>query len=99
DPTELFGLPRATLDDLRGGDAAHNAQVTRDVLAGGQGPIRDTVLLNAAAALVAHARLEGTTTGPLVDRLTAALAHARRSIDDGAAAATLQAWATASQSR
>lgn len=97
DPAEVFGLPRATLDDLRGGDPAHNAQVTRDVLGGMAGPIRDTVLLNAAAALVAHARLAGTTSGPFTDRLAAGLEHARRSIDDGAAAATLQAWAAASQ--
>ncbi|WP_147917291.1 anthranilate phosphoribosyltransferase [Ruania zhangjianzhongii] len=97
DPAEVFGLPRATLEDLRGADPAHNAQVTRDVLAGAEGAIRDTVLLNAAAALVAHARLDGTTTGPLTDRLLAGLEHARRSIDDGAAAATLQAWVAASQ--
>ena len=97
DPTEVFGLPRATLDDLRGGDPEQNAQVTRDVLAGATGPIRDTVLLNAAAALVAHARLDGTSSGPLTDRLLAGLEHARRSIDDGAAAATLQRWAAASQ--
>lgn len=97
DPTEEFGLPRATLDDLRGGDPEQNAQVTRDVLAGATGPIRDTVLLNAAAALVAHARLDGTSSGPLTDRLIAGLEHARRSIDDGAAAATLQRWAAASQ--
>ncbi|HIZ35422.1 MAG TPA: anthranilate phosphoribosyltransferase [Candidatus Ruania gallistercoris] len=97
DPAELFGFPRATLEALRGGDPVHNAQVAREVLAGAEGPIRDTVLLNAAAALVAHGRLAGTATGPLTDRLAAGLDHARRSIDDGAAAATLESWAAASQ--
>lgn len=96
DPAETFGLPHATLDDLRGGDPERNAQVARDLLAGASGPVRDTVLLNAASALVAHARLDGTTTGSLTDRLAAGLEHARRSIDDGAAAAALQAWVAAS---
>ena len=52
DPRDL-GLPAATLDDLRGGDAGHNAAVVRTLLAGRPGPIRDAVLLNAAAAIVA----------------------------------------------
>jgi len=52
DPRSL-GLPRASVADLRGGDAAHNAGVVRSVLAGEPGPVRDIVLLNAAAALAA----------------------------------------------
>ncbi len=52
DPASI-GLPRASLDDLRGGDAAHNASVVRAVLSGERGPVRDIVLLNAAAALAA----------------------------------------------
>jgi len=52
DPLEL-GLPRATLADLRGGTPEENAGILRQVLGGEQGPRRDTVLLNAAAALVA----------------------------------------------
>jgi anthranilate phosphoribosyltransferase len=52
DPAAL-GLPPATLADLRGGDATHNAAVVRNLLAGTPGPIRDAVLLNAAAAIVA----------------------------------------------
>ena len=51
DPADL-GLPAATLDDLRGGDAAANAEVVRRVLAGKQGPHRDIAVLNAAAGLV-----------------------------------------------
>jgi anthranilate phosphoribosyltransferase len=60
DPSAL-GLQPATLEDLRGGDARHNAGVIRDLLAGRPGPVRDAVLLNAAAAIVA-AR---TATGDL----------------------------------
>jgi anthranilate phosphoribosyltransferase len=51
DPAVL-GLPRATLDDLRGGNPAHNASVARAMLSGQRGPVRDIVLLNAAAAIV-----------------------------------------------
>src|SRR5699024_1680305 len=96
DGVERFGLPRATLADIRGDDPAYNAQVVREVLAGDKGPIRDTVLLNAAAGLVAHARLEGTVSGTFEDRMAAGLEHARRSIDDGLAARTLQRWVEAS---
>src|SRR5699024_10873835 len=90
DAVDRYGLQRATLDDIRGDDPAYNAQVVRDVLAGRKGPIRDTVLLNAAAGLVAHARLEGTVSGSFEDRMAAGLDHARRAVDDGLAARTLQ---------
>ncbi len=53
DPTTL-GLARAGASDLTGGDAVHNAAVARDILAGVGGPVRDVVLLNAAAALLAN---------------------------------------------
>jgi anthranilate phosphoribosyltransferase len=94
DPTDL-GLPRSTLADLRGGDAAHNAAVARAVLAGDPGPIRDTVVLNAGAALAAAAGV------PRAEDLTGALAdgcaRASAALDSGAAAALLDRWATASQ--
>ena len=94
DPTDL-GLPRSTLADLRGGDAAHNAAVARAVLAGDPGPIRDTVVLNAGAALAAAAGV------PRAEDLTGALAdgcaRASEALDSGAAAALLDRWATASQ--
>jgi anthranilate phosphoribosyltransferase len=93
DPLEL-GIPRATLDDLRGGDARANAEVVRQVLAGNKGPVRDAVVLNAAAALVA---LEPEAEGPLQDRMAAALERAGRSIDSGAAAAALDRWIAATQ--
>lgn len=50
---EDFGIGRATLDEIVGGDAAKNAEITRAVLTGADGPRRSVVLLNAAAALLA----------------------------------------------
>lgn len=91
-----LGLQRIRVDDLRGADAAHNARVARDVLEGAHGAVRETVLLNAAAALVADGTLPGTATGSLVERLDAGVQHAARSVDDGAAADVLRRWAAAS---
>ena len=53
---EDFGLSRATLEEVRGGDASQNSQIILEVLEGSEGPRRDVVLLNAAAALVASSR-------------------------------------------
>jgi anthranilate phosphoribosyltransferase len=49
---EDFDLPRASLDNLKGGTAVENASQLRNVLTGAPGPQRDVVLMNAAAALV-----------------------------------------------
>ncbi|GAA1496424.1 anthranilate phosphoribosyltransferase [Paeniglutamicibacter kerguelensis] len=87
-----IGMARATLDDLRGGDSAHNAQVVREILDGARGPIRDAVVLNAAAGLVA---LDASADGSLQERLTAAKARAEDAIDSGAAKRALQAWISA----
>jgi anthranilate phosphoribosyltransferase len=92
DPADL-GLPGATRADLRGADAAFNADVCRRVVAGERGPVRDAVLLGAAAALAAHAGGDG----PLLDRLREGLERAAASIDGGAAAAALDRWVTVSQ--
>jgi anthranilate phosphoribosyltransferase len=91
DPLDL-GVPRARLEDLRGGDAARNARVAREVLDGVAGPVRDAVLLNAAAALVATG-VGGQ--GSLVDRLATGLRSAAEAVDSGAAAATLTKWVAA----
>lgn len=93
DATRL-GLPRAALADLRGGDAAHNAGVVRDVLAGKPGPVRDAVLLNAAGALAA---LDGAGVADLEDRLADGLRQAAESVDSGAAADVLGRWVAASR--
>jgi anthranilate phosphoribosyltransferase len=92
DPAVL-DLPTATLDDLRGGDAAHNAGVARALFAGGGGPVRDAVLLNAAAGLAAHAAWEGT----LDDRLSSAWGRAAEALDSGAAGDLLARWVDVSQ--
>ncbi len=102
DPARL-GVPVARLEDLRGGDAAHNAGVVRDLLAGAPGPVRDAVLLNAAGALVAtDAHGEGglraeQLSKELDDRLDAALRTAAASVDEGAAAAILERWVEAAR--
>ncbi|GIG27421.1 anthranilate phosphoribosyltransferase 1 [Cellulomonas marina] len=90
-----LGTPATTLADLRGADAAHNAEVARRFLAGERGPVRDTVLLNAAAALVADGSSPGTGTGTLVERLAAGREVAARTVDSGAAADLLDRWRAA----
>jgi anthranilate phosphoribosyltransferase len=80
DPQSL-GLARATLEDLRGGDAARNAEAVRAVLAGSPGPHRDISVLNAAAGLM--------VVGLAAD-LASGLEIARSAIDDGRAEAVLE---------
>jgi anthranilate phosphoribosyltransferase len=75
------GLPKATADDLAGGDAATNAAITREILAGTHGPRRDVVALNAAAALMIAGRCRSLVEG---------LQMARASIDAGFASAALE---------
>jgi anthranilate phosphoribosyltransferase len=91
---DQVGVARAAAAALRGGDAAVNAQVARSLLAGEQGAVRDAVLLNAAAALVAY---DGPGDGPIADQLAAALPRAAESIDSGAAGAALDDWVRASR--
>ena len=79
---EEFGLPRAPFDEISGGDAAGNATLIREVLAGKKSARRDVVLLNAAAALVAAGR---------ADHLRDAVPLAAKAIDSGKALAKLQA--------
>lgn len=93
DPTAL-GLARAGASDLTGGDAVHNAAVARDIFAGARGPVRDVVLLNAAAALVAH---EGVDGRPLEEQFAEQIVRATESLDSGAATATLDRWVAATR--
>ncbi|MEN0130063.1 MAG: anthranilate phosphoribosyltransferase, partial [Brevundimonas sp.] len=81
-----------TLAELRGADAAYNADVARQLLAGERGPVRETVVLNVAAALVADGSLPGTSSGTLLERFAAGSAHARESLDSGSAAQVLERW-------
>ncbi|WP_348523358.1 hypothetical protein [Demequina litorisediminis] len=97
DPVADLGLSAISIDDIRGGTASENAVIARAVLDGSSGPVRETVLLNAAAGIVADATLPGTSSGTLVERMTAGIGHAERAIDSGAAASVLQRWAAATQ--
>ena len=89
DPTAL-GLQPAAFHDLTGGDPAHNAQVVRDLVAGQAGPVRDIVVLNAAAALLAYRGI--STVEDLVEQMREPLRNAQEAIDSGAAARTLDSW-------
>jgi anthranilate phosphoribosyltransferase len=87
-----FGMSLSGPDALRGGDAAHNAQVVLRLLEGGQGAVRDAVLLNAGAALAVY----DAPGAPVDTALAAGIEKARESIDSGAARATLDRWVAAS---
>jgi anthranilate phosphoribosyltransferase len=78
---EDFGLKRASMKDIQGGSARHNAEIIFDVLRGQTGPRRDIVLLNAAAALIASSRVNDFLDG---------IRLAAESIDSGNALAKLQ---------
>ena len=93
DPRAL-GLAPATAEDLRGRDAAYNAQVARRLLDGERGPVRDAVLLNAGAALAVYDEPDR----PVADALPAGLERAAAALDSGAAARTLAAWVAAAGS-
>jgi anthranilate phosphoribosyltransferase len=84
-----YGLSKASLDSLRGGDAQVNAAIVRDVLDGHGGPARDVVLLNAGAALFVSGATGSVREG---------LARAAAAIDSGRAKQVLQRLAAASQS-
>lgn len=96
DPRDL-GIPLARIDDLLGGDAAHNAAVVHRVLAGERGPVRDIVLLNAAAGIVSYRLSQDAAQAQvaIVERLVAAMAEAAAAIDSGAAAERLAEWVAA----
>jgi anthranilate phosphoribosyltransferase len=96
DPRDL-GIPRARIEDLLGKDAAYNAAVVRAVLAGQEGPVRDIVLLNAAAGLVSYelASDPSRVQVSILDRFRSHMAVAAQAIDSGAAAAKLEEWVEA----
>jgi anthranilate phosphoribosyltransferase len=91
DPAAV-GLALARPEDLRGGDVQHNAAVVRRILDGEQGPVRDAVLLNAAAALAVY----DEPGAAVADALPAAFGRAAEAVDSGAAATVLTRWVEAS---
>jgi anthranilate phosphoribosyltransferase len=84
DPDADLGLPRCTLDELRGGTPAQNAKAIREVFAGADGGPRNAILLNAAGAIAAAGHAEDLREG---------LELARKTVDSGAAAVRLEVLA------
>jgi anthranilate phosphoribosyltransferase len=81
DPEAELGIPRCSVDELRGGSPAENAEAIRGVFAGKNGGRRDAILLNAAGAIAAGGHAEDLREG---------LDVARRTIDSGAAGERLE---------
>lgn len=73
---ELAGLPRSQPDDLKGGDAAHNADALRHVLAGKPSAFRDAAVMTAGAAIIVAGKAADLKSG---------VAAAQQAIDSGAA--------------
>lgn len=96
DPADL-GIPRADIQSLLGADPEHNASEIRKVLAGEKGPVRDVVLLNAAAGLVSWelSRDPENLQQPILDRLSAQLERAADVVDSGRANHKLEQWVAA----
>jgi len=96
DPLDL-GIPRTEIQSLLGAGPEHNAGVIRSVLAGETGPVRDIVLLNAAAGLVSFALAQDAdqVRVPILDRLADKLEVAAGVVDSGAAAQKLEEWVAA----
>ncbi len=80
---EEYGFGRCTIEDLRGGTIEENARITRAILKGEQGPKRDTVILNAAVALMVAEHVADIEAG---------IELAEESIDSGKALKTLQSF-------
>jgi anthranilate phosphoribosyltransferase len=95
-PDEV-GLDVNDVSALRGGDAPHNAEVARRFLGGEKGPVRDAVLLNAAAALLALEDDDRALDERLADALRAGIDRAAEAVDSGAASAALDRWVSTSQ--
>ena len=81
EPEAELGIPRCSVDELRGGSPAENAEAIREVFAGKNGGRRDAILLNAAGAIAASGRAADLREG---------LEVARRTIDSGAAGERLE---------
>lgn len=93
DPRDL-GIPVADLADLIGGTPDHNAAVLRRTLEEEQGAVRDIVLLNAAAGIVAFELSQDATQvqRPILERLREGYDRAAAAVDDGRALAKLDEW-------
>lgn len=90
-----FGISRAPVSDLAGGDATENARITMAIFAGEKGAPRDAVMLNAAAAIAAF---EGEQELSIHERIARALKKAEAAVDSGATRELLQRWISLTQS-
>jgi anthranilate phosphoribosyltransferase len=93
DPLD-FGVERAPISALAGGDGAENARITKAIFAGERGAPRDAVVLNAAAAIAAY---DGNFDLNLHDRIALGVERAITAIDSGAAAELVDKWAALTQ--
>ena len=102
DPTK-FGLKRVNLEQLLGGDAAHNAQITRDLFAGDTsgnlGAVRDIVILNAAGGVVAYqaAKNRQLVGSELAPRFESAIELVTVALESGKARSKLEQWVQATK--
>ena len=95
---EAVGVRRHTIEELRGGDAAHNAEVARRVLAGADGPATEAVVLNAGVALATATEAPQELDQDGFERLVARHVEvARETIGSGAAAGVLAEWVRATR--
>jgi anthranilate phosphoribosyltransferase len=78
-----FGIPLSGIEDLRGGDAAENARILREVLSGETGAARDAVLMNAGAAIY---------LGGLAGSIAGGVSLAGEAIDRGSSLQKLEAF-------
>ncbi|CAM3393054.1 anthranilate phosphoribosyltransferase [Stackebrandtia soli] len=85
-------LPRAPLSALVGDTAAYNSRVAREVFDGELGPVRDAVVLNAAAAIAAYEGLDTDITDDLPGALRRGIERAVTALDSGAVARVLESW-------
>ncbi len=94
DPLD-FGISRAPVTDLVGGDASENARITLSIFAGERGAPRDAVLLNAAAAIAAF---DGEKSLSVHERIQSSLTKAAAALDSGATSQLLEKWVSLTQS-
>ena len=93
DPLD-FGIARAPISDLVGGDSTENALITQAIFSGERGAPRDAVVLNAAAAIAAY---DGEFDKNLHERMSLGVQRANEAIDSGAATRLVTAWSELTQ--
>jgi anthranilate phosphoribosyltransferase len=96
DPTRI-GLELHPIEELRGGDAVHNAGVVREVFAGAPGAVRDAVLLNAGIALALTRPDSGASEVDFDGDVRAGMDLAAQAIDSGAATGLVDRWVAATR--